>query len=165
MLSLLRKKKVHDAVKENATQERTANRIVSACILFQKKWADRMQCYTESLSGNGKLIMFSLICLLGGSLSLYWIVSSITHQPVSFTITQFKAVPFARKSGDENTKAVIIVTKADYKKMQHFRYYMDSLFGSASGKKTYDSILQQRPGLMDSIVLLENIYHLQSSKK
>ncbi len=165
MLSLFRKKKVQVSFKENEEQEKVANSIVPACLRIQKKWADFMQHYTERLSRNGKLIMFCVFCLLGGSLSLYLIASSIMRSSASsFTITHFKATPFKGKSGDENTKALVIVTKAEYEKIQHFRFYMDSLASSTSGKKVYDSILNQRPGLMDSILLIENIYQSQNKK-
>ncbi len=165
MLSLFKKRKTHVAVKKNAAQEKVANSIVTACIRMQKKWADFMQHYTERLSRNGKLIMFCVFCLLGGSLSLYLIASSIMRGSASsFTITHFKATPFKGKSGDENTKAFVIVTKAEYEKIQHFRFYMDSLASSTPGKKVYDSILNQRPGLMDSVLLIENIYQSQNKK-
>ncbi len=165
MLLSFRKKKIRNALKENPAQEKIANCIVSVCILFQKKWADLMQHYTERLPRNGKLIMFSLFCIIGGSLSLYLIASSMMHGSASsFTVTQFKATPFAGKSGDENIKADIIVTKIEYKKIQHFRLYMDSLARSPSGKKVYDSILINRPGLMDSVLFIENIFQSQNKK-
>ncbi len=165
MLSLFRKKKINDPFKQNAAQEKVANRIVSVCIRFQKKWAELMQHYTEQLPRNGKLIMFFLFCIIGGSLSLYLIASSIMRQSASsFTITHFKATPFVAKSGDENTKASVIVTKAEYEKIQRFRLYMDSLPRSPSGKKVYDSILKHRPGLMDSVLFIENIYQSQNKK-
>lgn len=165
MLLSFRKKKIHDTVKANAAQEKIANHIVSVCFRFQKKWAELMQRYTERLSRNGKLIMFFLFCLIGGSLSLYLIGSStMPGSASSFTITHFKATPFAGKSGDENTKASIEVTKAEYEKIQRFRLYMDSLARSPSGNKVYDSILKHRPGLMDSVLFIENIYQPQPKK-
>lgn len=165
MLSPFRKKKISTPLKVNATQEEVAYRIVSVCIRFQKKSAALMQHYTEQLPRNGKLIMFFLFCIIGGSLSLYLIASSMMHGSASsFTITHFKATPFAGKSGDENTKASVIVTKAEYEKIQRFRLYMDSLARSPSGKKNYDSILKYRPGLMDSVLFIENIYQSQNKE-
>lgn len=165
MLSPFRKNKISNPVQVNATQEKIANRIVSVCIRFQEKWAALMQHYTERLSRNGKLTMFLLFCIIGGSLSLYLIASSIMRGSASsFTITHFKATPFAGKSGDENTKASVIVTKAEYEKIQRFRLYMDSLARSPSRKKVYDSILKHRPGLMDSVLFIESIYQSQNKE-
>lgn len=165
MLSLFRKQKTHGSPNENIAKERIANSIVSACLRFQQRWADSMQRRTERLSRNGKLIILSLFCLTAGSLSVYLIASSVkSHKASSFTVIHLKKTPYAIKAGDENTKALLIVTKEEYEKIQRFRFYMDSLAGSPSGKKLYDSILSQRPGLMDSILLIENIYQSQNKK-
>lgn len=165
MLSLFRKGKTQTSVKENAAQEKLASSIVSACIRFQQRWADFMQCHTERLSRNGKLIVLSLFCLTAGSLSIYLIASSVTsHKASSFTVIHFKKYPYAAKSGDENTKALVIVSKAEYEKIQRFKFYMDSLARSPSGKRLHDSIIIHRPGLMDSILLIEKIYQSQRSK-
>jgi hypothetical protein len=165
MLSLFRKKKTKSAVKENVAQERLANNIVYTCIRLQQRWANFMQRYTERLSHNGKLIALSLFCLIAGSLSVYLIANSImSRKASSFTVTPLKKPPYTNKSGDENTKALEIVSKAEYEKIQRFRYYMDSLVRSPSGKNLYDSILINRPGLMDSILFLENIYQSQNKK-
>jgi hypothetical protein len=165
MLSLFRKKKAQGSLKERAAQERLANNIVSAGIRFQQRWADLMQHNTERLSRNGKLITLSLFCLITGSLSIYFIWSSVTsHKASSITVIHLKKPPYALKSGDENTKALVIVSKAEYEKIQCFRFYIDSLARSPSGKQLYDSILSSRPGLMDSIFLIENIYQSQRSE-
>ena len=165
MLFSFRKNKIHDAAKANAAQEKIAKRIVSLCISFQKQWADLMQHYTDKLTRKSKLMMIILFCIIGGSLSLYLIASSMMRGSTSsFTINHFKANPFVGKSGDENTKASVIVTKTEYKKIQHFRLYMDSIARSPSGKKVYDSILKHRPGLMDSALFIENLYQSQNKK-
>lgn len=165
MLSLFKNRKTQSSVKGNAAQERVANNIVSVCIRLQQRWADFMQRHTERFSRNGKLIILSLFCVTAGSLSVYLIWSSVTsHKASSFTVIHFKKPPYAVKSGDENTKALVIVSEAEYEKIQRFRFYMDSLARSPSGKELYDSILSQRPGLMDSILLIENIYQSQIKK-
>jgi len=165
MLSLFRKRKTQSSVKVNVAQERLANNIVSACIRFQQRWANFMQCHTERLSRNGKLIILSLFCVTAGSVSIYLIASSVTsHKASSFTVIHLKRTPYAVTAGDENTKALVIVSKAEYERIQRFRFYMDSLARSPSGKKVHDIIPIQRPGLMDSVLLIEKIYQSQYKK-
>lgn len=165
MLSLFRKKKTPGSRKENAAQERLANSIVSACLRFQQKWADFMLRHTERFSRNGKLIILSLFCAAATSLSIYFIISGVTGRKASsFTVIPLKKPPYAVKAGDEKTKALVIISEEEYKKINRFRYYMDSLARSPSGKQLYDSILSHRPGLMDSILLIENIYQSQNKK-
>ena len=165
MLSLFTKRKTQSPVKENPAQERLASSIVSACISLQQKWADFMQRHTERLSRKGKLVILSLFCMIAASLSIYLIASSVTSRKASsFAVIHLKKLPYTVKSGDENTKALVIVSKAEYERIQRFRFYMDSLARSPSGKQLHDSILIHRPGLMDSILLIENIYQSQIKK-
>lgn len=165
MLLLFGKRKTQSSIKGNAAQERLANNIVAACIRLQQRWADFMQRYTERLSRNGKLILLSSFCLTAGSLSIYFIASSVTSRKASsFTVIHLKKPPYAINSADENTKSMVVVSKAEHEKIQHFRFYMDSLARSPSGKELYNSIISRRPGLMDSILLVENIYQSQSKK-
>lgn len=165
MFSLLIKKKLKDTSNRNAGQERVANCIESVCIRLQQRWAHFMQRQTERLSPSEKLIILSLFCLTTASLSLYLIASSVSgRREYSFTVTHLKRSPFAGMSGNENIKAIGIVTKAEYEKIHRFGIYMDSLARSTSGKKHYDSILTKSPGLMDSVILVENIYQSQIKK-
>lgn len=46
--------------------------------------------------------------------------------------------------------------QAEVKRVKRFTKYMDSLQGSPTGKKTYDSIMKARPGLLDSAKAMEN---------
>ena len=52
----------------------------------------------------------------------------------------------------------IKVAERDYQSIASFKHYMDSLNKSLNGKYQYDSILQARPGLMDSVQVLEQLY-------
>lgn len=163
MFSLFIKKKLKDTGTTNAAQETAANRIVTVCIHLLQRWADFMQRFIERLSRNGKLIILSLFCLTAGSLSLYLIVSSvISRKASSFNVIHLKIPSYVDKSGDENAKAVVTITKTEFEKIQRFRIYMDSLTRSPAGRKAHDSILDQRPHLMDSIFFLVSIYQLQS---
>ncbi len=165
MLFLFRNKKKLKPSVENDSQNRIAKNIVDKFLRLQKCWAAFMQRHTERLSAKWKVIMLLFFCLSAGGLSLLFIARSfMSNHAISFRVTQVKTPQHIGKSGDENTSVVTIVTKHEYERIQLFRKYMDSLAKSASGKKIYDSILLQRPGLMDSIVLIENIYLSQTKK-
>jgi hypothetical protein len=43
-------------------------------------------------------------------------------------------------------------------RIQRFRHYIDSLSASANGRKLRDSLFKKRPGLLDSLRQIENIY-------
>ena len=165
MLSLFRNKKKQKVVFENTAQDRIAKNVVGKLLRLQHGWATFMEHYTERLSVKWKLIVLFFFCLCSGGLSILFIARSLmNNQATSFHVTQGKIPQHMGKSGDEKTKAITIVTKEEYDKIQHFRKYMDSLARSPSGKELYNNIVIDRPGLMDSIILIENIYQSQNKK-
>ncbi|MEO7983262.1 MAG: hypothetical protein ABI688_04190 [Bacteroidota bacterium] len=163
MLSLFKKKKPPTSTGVNSDQDRVAKNIVERCIRLQERWATYMQKQTERLSGNGKIIVLSLFCLVAGSLSIYLMAVSLMRYPaVSIKISHIKAPLYSARSFDHDTKSSIIITREEYQRIEYFRHYMDSLATSSYGKLIYDSILKQRPGLLDSVAFIENIYQLQT---
>lgn len=164
MLSLFKNKKKAPPAAGNAAQDRVAKTIVVWCIRQQQRWAVFMQRQMERLSGKGKLIALSLFCLISGSLSIYLIASSMMGKSSTGTISvsRIKAPLYTGKAGDENTRSATVITKQEYQRIERFRHYMDSLARSPSGKLLHDSILKQRPGLMDSVAFIENVYQSQT---
>ncbi len=164
MLPIFPNKKKEKTAIHNGHQDRIAKRMVITCICLQQRWAVFMQHYSERLSTQWKAIILSIFCLCTGGFSFLLIARSLTsNNIVSFNVTQFKSAP-PLKMGDELNKPPAIITKEEFKKIEHFKKYIDSLAGSPAGKKLYDSILISRPGLIDSIILLENIYQSQIKK-
>ncbi len=146
-------------------QDRIAKTIVAWCLRWQQRWASFMQQQTERLSGNGKLVMLVLFCLFTGSLSIYLCASNLIGKPsAAIPLTPIKTSLSQGKSGDENTKSSVSITRHEYLRIKRFRDYMDSLARSPSGKLVYQDIIAHRPGLMDSVALVEKIYLSQSKK-
>ena len=165
MILLFRNKKKRKPSIENADQERIAKNIVVKCLRMQQHWAIFMQDRSERLSRRWKVIMLSFFCVCAGGFSFLLITRNlISNHTVSFRVIQVKTPLYIGKAGDEKTKVISIVTNGEYERIQRFRKYMDSLARSLSGKKRYDYILMDRPGLMDSIILIENIYQSQTKK-
>jgi hypothetical protein len=70
-----------------------------------------------------------------------------------------------RKQVLQHDEVVPSVPSSQYNKIIAFLKYMDSLAGSVSGRKIYDSIIHIRPGLLDSAKLLEKLYHNQNKSQ
>lgn len=144
---------------ENNAQDRIANSIVHKCIKVQERCATYMQHQTERLSGKIKKLLLVMFFLSSSGYSLFLIVESLkSHKGKSFSVTTIKVPEHMDKAGDENTKARVIVSEAEYERIHRFQFQMDSLAKSPSGKRFYDSILFRRPGLMDSIMIIEEMY-------
>ena len=165
MLSLFRNKKKQKAAEMQEMQDHLLRSIVHTCIRWQSKWAEWMQRKTEKFSGKGKLIMLLIFVLLTGGYSIYLIGKSFSGNPTpSFSIISIKRPAHIQENGDEAEHINAVISKSEYERIHWFRQYMDSLAGSPSGKALHDSIVAHRPGLMDSIQIIENIYQSQIKK-
>lgn len=111
-----------------------------------------------------KLILI-FFCVAAGGYSLYLIANSV-FSPESkrnnFEVQQMDIPKHFNKTGDETVMPDATVDEQTYLQIQDFRKYMDSL--KLNRANEYDSILQARPGLMDSVQVLEQIYLSQKQK-
>jgi hypothetical protein len=165
MLFLFRYKAKQKQDKQNAAQGKIAYSIVSKCIRLQSRLADYMQRKSDRLSGRVKKYGLISFCLVAGGGSLYSIVESFrTAGNYAFSVAPIKVLEHATKTGEANKQPLIIITEDAFEKVQRFRYYMDSLSRSSSGKRIRDSILAARPGLLDSVQIIELIYYTKTDK-
>ena len=145
----------------NEAQERIAGNIVHRFLQGQKRGADWMQDKAERLPGKGKLAILLLFCLLAGGYSIYLVIAGIKgRNNFSLSITSIRkptAIP-PKERAKRNPSALI---ETDYLHVHRFKEYMDSLTRSEKGTIIYDSIVKARPGLMDSVLFIENIYQSQ----
>jgi hypothetical protein len=160
MLFLFRYKAEQKQEKQNDSQDTIAFSIVRKCIRLQSRLADYMQRKSDRLSDNVKKYSLISFCLLACGCSLYSIVESFrTPDNHAFSVAPIKVPEHATMTGEANRQPSIIITKDAFENVQRFRYYMDSLARNASGKRTHDSILAARSGLMDSVQIIEVIYN------
>jgi hypothetical protein len=75
----------------------------------------------------------------------------------SIAVTRIKSIPV-----ESNETTAPFITKTEFLKVQRFKSYIDSLNATAQGKKIKDSLLHNRPHLMDSVNFLVNLYLEQS---
>lgn len=165
MLSLFRNKKKQKAAEKQEMQDQLLKSIVHTCLKWQSRWAVWMQQKTEKLSGKGKLVVLLIFVLLTGSYSIYLIGKSFSgNRTPSFSIISIKRPAHIQEDGDEAEHTNAVISKSEYERIHWFKQYMDSIGGSPSGKALHDSIVAHRPGLMDSIQIIENIYQSQIKK-
>jgi hypothetical protein len=165
MLSLFTNRKKQKAGLQQAMEDKFLKPIVHDCLKWQSTWAEWMQKKAEKLSGKGKLMVLLVFVLLAGGYSIYLIGRSFSeNQTPSFSIISIKRPANIQETGDELKHTNAILSKSEYERIHQFRQYMDSLVVSASGKTLHDSIVALRPGLMDSIQVIENMYQSQIKK-
>jgi hypothetical protein len=165
MAFLFRKKNKTKTDGVEEVHDRILKQMVNACLRLQTNWALWMSQRTKHLSRTTlRLLLLAFIALAGGY-SIYLIGQSFSgKQANAISITPIKKPGHVLQAGDAASQPDMIVSKKDYQGIIRFRGYMDSLTRSPAGKAAYDSIILSRPGLLDSIRILEKIYQSQTKK-
>ncbi len=163
MFSIFNRRVVKKEKGQNVKQERIATHIFNTTIKFQQKWAEYLQCKTNSLSKAGKLWLLIAFCFISIGYSIYRLKYSFTTKSETFIqVERFVKTGADIKSGDLMFKSHKQVANDGHPRIQKFLNYLDSLNLTPSGRKIQDSILKDRPGLMDSIRLLEKMSQSKS---
>lgn len=163
MLSLFKKRKRIDDQDQTATRYASVKRLVAWLLAHQRSCADSMQRRSERFSATGKLVLLSLFCLSASSISIYLVASSLSGKTGKvISVPAIKTPAYTARAGDENTRSTVLISREEYQRIEHFRRYMDSISQSLTGKFIYDSIVRQRPGLMDSLAIIEKMYQSQT---
>lgn len=166
MFLLFNNKARKEKQRPNAFTDRVAAGIVTKCIRVQSKWADYMQRRSERLSQNAKKWWLGLFCLFSVGCSIFLMIKSFTGtSKKNLSVAPIHVPIHSIQTGEENTRSFHLITTEEFERIARFHHYVDSLERSASGAKTRDSLLSLRPGLMDSIRILEKLYQLQTSKQ
>jgi hypothetical protein len=158
-----KKKKTEETT---TAKDKLATGIASAFLRVQRGFASFMNRKTEKLTMKGQKVFLIGVCLLFGGLSLYTLIAGLTSKNGRSILQRPASIHVPKhfdRSGDEDSKSSIVITESEMDKIHRFERYMDSLSKTKNGKIIHDSILDTRPGLMDSIKMIETIY--QSQKK
>lgn len=154
-MKLFEKKKEND----NQTKPNVLSKGIQAGYKrVQGGWANWMMRRTEHFSHRTWIMLLILFVLSTSTYCIYVVVNAITSKGNnSITITRIKKPKHTTETGEAQA-GVAGMSEAEYNRIKKFRLYMDSLAQSPSGKILYDSITLRRPGLMDSVQLIEQLY-------
>ena len=145
--------------------DKVAGKIAGIGIRLQQLFAEKMnRIFMKTDYKRLKLILIFL-CVSAGGYSIYLIVNSVfspERNQKAFEVQQMDIPKHFNKTGDETVMPEATVDEQTYLQIQGFRKYMDSL--KLNRTDEYDSILQARPGLIDSVQMLEQIYLSQKQK-
>lgn len=165
-MRLFKKKKKEVQSDDKATMsDKVAGTIAGVGIKAQQLFAEKMnRIFMKTDFKRLKLILI-VFCISAGGYSMYLIVNSVfspQRKEKDFEVQQMDIPKHFNKTGDETVMPDATVDEQTYLQIQDFRKYMDSL--KLNRINEYDSILQARPGLMDSVQVLEQIYLSQKQK-
>lgn len=124
----------------------------------QSGWVQWMLRRTVGISPNKMRWILASFVLVIGSYCAWLTYAGITGKTATFfSVTPIKT-PSHATTTDSLVTAMPKLSDNEYQRIRKFRGYMDSLAGSQTGKRRYDSIIRDRPGLMDSIHYIEKYY-------
>jgi len=147
--------------KQNRDQDKIAENIVYRCIGTQVKASKYLQNRSEMLPAKAKRWSVIVFCFISLCSCIYVIIKSLYANPnTSLAIVSIR-VP------TQNSRNYIqpTISKKEFEKIQKFKGYLDSLTKSKSGKRIYDNLTANSPGLIDSLSIVENLYQSQSLNK
>jgi hypothetical protein len=127
--------------------------------LAKHKWTREMGRICSGLSRE-KLIAFLLVFTgLTSSMSLALLYRGLVSGTYCVMAMDRISKPVEVNQRVIKTKSTsFFISPGNNTSITIAREYLDSLKGSPKGKKTYDSIILGRPGLLDSLIFIENYY-------
>jgi hypothetical protein len=160
-----KKKKEIQSDDKTTVSDKVAGKIAGVGIKAQQLFAEKMNRIFMNTDFKRLKLLLILFCVSAGGYSIYLIVNSVfspERKQKALEIQQMDIPKHFNKSGDETIMPEATIDEQTYLQIQDFRKYMDSL--KLNRTNEYDSILQARPGLMDSVQVLEQIYLSQKQK-
>jgi hypothetical protein len=143
MKMILRKRKKQ--LKENPLRDKVAGKIAGGLLTVQTKFSDKMNKIFSTMKVKRMKLWLILFCFISGGLSIYFFIDALVAKPkTSIKIDNVKMPQHFDKSGDEIMQNP--VPDEMYRNIQDYKKYMDSI-----GEPI-------RPGLLDSIKILEELY-------
>ncbi len=134
--------------------------ITRKCYLFvQDKWAKKMSSVASKLSNRMLIYLLTSFVIVTGGICIciisesFYTKSSNCLQVISISKPAEVFEKFSLSSPRSQS-----FSKEELRRILDFRIYLDSLVRSPAGKSKYDSIYRCRPGLIDSLVFIENYY-------
>lgn len=126
----------------------------------QRRAADYLNAKAERLSK--RQLVIGLICfvtLFGGSAAA--VIWQAFHRPVATVRVKSIVIPDHVLIPEQESPKERALTGTEIRHIRSFRRYLDSLQQSGNGKAMYDSIARHRPGLLDSLSFIEEVYNEQ----
>lgn len=128
---------------------------------IQRKYADKLQSMSEKMSPTGKKLMLALFVLVFGGISVSIIWHSVSAHGKRSVVTIQPIVPSPPSGRPDNVKGQWPergVSTREYNMIRAFHRYIDSLGSTAEGQQRRDSLLKEKPGLVDSLIAIEKMY-------
>ncbi len=146
-------------------KDKVAKSIAGFIVKMNSGFAKYMNRCSAGLPSSTMKVILIVFLSIGTSLSFYFIVAALikVEPSKSIKIDRISLPRNVEINADEKIQQGVLITHQEFQELERFTNYMDSL--QKSEDKSYDSILLNRPGLMDSVKVLKQIYEQQNKEK
>lgn len=144
----------------NKQQYRAATSALLASYInaAQQALAKYLQAKAEQLTKRKQKILLLLFSLLFGGGSIAIIFYSFTSINVPSHPPKITFPKYALAHASKPIVQDSLISHNEYARINQFRLYLERLQNDAEGKRIYDSLMQARPHLLDSIHQVDSIY-------
>ena len=159
------KKQTKSAAKSLPVNDKIANRIAESLIKMQTGFSSGMNRLFQKMGIRKLKLVLISFCFMIGGYSIFLIVSGALKNDMetdTFIISHLPPSKYFKRPNDIIIPLGKYVNEETFRKIQLFKIYLDSL--KQKDIVLYDSILNSRPLLMDSILKLEEMYLSQNQK-
>jgi hypothetical protein len=147
-----------------STPDKTAAVVARFLLRKQERFAEGMDKMFRDMNIKKLKLFLFFFCASAGGYSAFLILAAITgpqKRGSEFKTDQIYVPKHFDKTGD-GWLPRNYADEETFFRPQALKKYMDSL--KHNRRNQYDSILQQRPHLMDSVLALEEIFYSQKQK-
>ena len=127
----------------------------------QAKIAKYLQLKTEGLNTTKKKISLLLFSFLFGGCSIVVMLFSFWNADNSISAQRITFPKYVLVQQPKPKIRDSLITYDEYARINRFKHYLEHLQADATGRKVYDSLLQVRPFLIDSIHQVDSIFLTQ----
>jgi hypothetical protein len=128
-----------------------------ASIRLQYKCAHWLERKTAHLSRKSWIVILTGFTVFTSGYCIYLTIAGFSQTTTNtITITPITKPINALETRKERVDSTLSISKIELERSVRFRRYIDSLGRSPTGKKLHDSIMKSRPGLLDSLAIVEN---------
>lgn len=139
--------------------DKAAGWIANTILRIQRKFAEVLEKKSISWKAKQQWIFLYLVCLVFGGLSVVAIIKAF-NKKASNILSKPAAIKTPRMIPDEN-RSTVMITDNEIRKVHIFKHTLDSLSKTDYGKIKVKNLLERRPGLMDSLEMVEQLYYSQ----
>jgi hypothetical protein len=132
-------------IKRNELTDKAANGIAKGILKSQNGFAKTMSSATKNWKQKQQWIFLYLVCLFFGGLSIWAIVNSFENKESNKAIIP-KSITVPKNIHPQSN--VFVITENEFQQVQEY-------------KRTYPNLQKERPGLFDSLSMVEQIYYSQ----